>query len=87
MQLRRGDVALVFFPYSDLSTVKQRPVLIVQADALNTGLPQLVVATISSNMNRAGHRSRVALRLESPESRSAGLRTDSVIMTGQAGNC
>jgi mRNA interferase MazF len=52
---RRGDIALVIFPNSDLKTAKKRPVLIVDSDDVSTGLPQRIVAMISSNMNRAGH--------------------------------
>ena len=81
MNLRRGDVALVYFPHSDLTRVKQRPVLVIQADNLDTGLPQLVVAMVTSNMSRAGHPSRVAVRLKDVRSRLTGLKTDSVIMT------
>jgi len=40
MNLRRGDVVLVWFPHSDLKTFKQRPALVVQADGLETGLPE-----------------------------------------------
>ena len=53
----------------------------VQADNLNTGLPQLIVAMITSNLSRAGHPSRVFVSLASPEGRRAGLITDSVILT------
>ena len=80
MQTRRGDVVLVLFPNSDLRTAKRRPALVIQAAALDAGLPQTLVAMITSNLARAGHPSRVAVRLESPEGRAAGLRTDSVIM-------
>jgi mRNA interferase MazF len=55
--------------------------LIVQADGLNTGLPQTVVAMISSNLARLGHPSRIAVRLATPEGATTGLRLDSVIMT------
>lgn len=61
--------------------MKLRPVLIVQADGLNSGLSQVVVAMISSNMRRAGHRSRVSLQMGSLEGRQAGVLTDSVVMT------
>lgn len=81
MNPRRGDIALVYFPHSDLTTIKQRPVLVVQADDLGTGLPQLVVAMITSNTSRAGHPSRVVVRLRSAPARTTGLKTDSVIMT------
>jgi len=39
IDLKRGDVVLVWFPNSDLKTLKRRPALIVQADDLKTGLP------------------------------------------------
>src|SRR6266540_3485200 len=38
---KRTDVVLVLFPNSDLGTAKLRPTLVVQADNLNTGLPQV----------------------------------------------
>jgi mRNA interferase MazF len=81
MPFNRGDVVLVFYPDSNLRTAKRRPALVVQADNLQTGLPQVIVTMISSNMSRAGHPSRVAISRSSPEGRSMGLRTDSVIMT------
>ncbi len=79
--LKRGDVVLVWFPNSDLKTFKRRPALVVQADGLNTGLPQVVAAMITSNLTRRGHASRIFVSLESTEAQGAGLRTDSVIMT------
>jgi mRNA interferase MazF len=63
--LRRGDVVLVLFPNSDLVTFKQRPALIVQADNLDTGLPQVVIAMITSNLARRGHPSRAFIPLNS----------------------
>lgn len=79
--LERGDVVLVLFPNSDLRTAKTRPAIVVQANALNTGLPQVVVAMITSRLSRAGHPSRVTVQLDSPEGRQSGLLSDSVIMT------
>lgn len=81
MPFRRGDVVLVLFPDSNLRTAKRRPALVVQADELHTGLPQSIVAMITSNMMRAGHRSRVIIKRESAQGRGMGLLTDSVIMT------
>ncbi len=81
MNLRRGDFALVYFPHSDLRTVKLRPVLVVQADNLNTDLPQIIVAMVSSNLSRVGHASRVPVLLKDPATSQTGLKSDSVIMT------
>ncbi|MGD0128889.1 MAG: type II toxin-antitoxin system PemK/MazF family toxin [Terriglobia bacterium] len=81
MSLNRGDFALVYFPHSDLRTVKLRPVLVVQKDDLSTGLAQVVVAMVSSNMARAGHPSRVTILLKDSPALPTGLKSDSVIMT------
>ncbi len=78
---KRGDVVLVLFPNSDLTTAKTRPAIIVQADNLQTGLPQIIVAMITSQMFRAGHPSRVTILRNSPEGQQSGLLVDSVIMT------
>lgn len=78
---RRGDVVLVLFPHSDLRTAKTRPAVIVQADHLGTGLPQVIVAMISSQASRVGHPSRVPVLLSTPTGRQSGLLTDSVVMT------
>jgi mRNA interferase MazF len=52
---KRSDVILVLFPHSDLRTAKPRPALIVQADNLQTGLPQVIVAMVTSKLFRASH--------------------------------
>jgi mRNA interferase MazF len=81
MSYRRGDVVLVLFPDSNLRTAKRRPALVVQANDLRSGLPQTIVAMISSNLARAGHPSRIAISLGAAEGRASGLRADSIVMT------
>lgn len=81
MPFSRGDVVLVMYPNSNLMTAKRRPALVVQADALGTGLPQIIVAMVSSTMSRAGHPSRVTIAHSSAEGGQMGLHSDSVIMT------
>lgn len=78
---KRGDIILVLFPHSDLRTAKTRPALAVQADNLDTGLSQVIVAMITSRMVRAKHPSRVTITLNSPEGRQSGLLADSVVVT------
>ncbi len=78
---KRGDVVLVLFPHTDLRTAKPRPALVVQADDLHTGLPQVIVAMITSRMFRAHHPSRVTVLRETPAGQQSGLLTDSVVMT------
>ena len=78
--VKRGDVILVLFPHSNLQTARPRPALVVQADHIQTGLPQVIVAMITSRMFRANHASRVTVSLETPEGQQSGLLTDSVVM-------
>lgn len=79
--LKRGDVALVLFPHSNLQTANLRPALVVQADRLSTGIAQVIVAMITSRMFRAGHPSRVTIVRNSPIGKQSGLLSDSVVMT------
>ncbi len=78
---KRGDVVLVLFPNSDLHTANPRPALIVQADNLQTGLTQVIVAMITSRLLRANHRSRVEVLLNTAEGQQSGLLSDSIVMT------
>ena len=78
---KRGDVVLVLFPHSDLRTAKPRPALVVQADNLQTGLSQVIIAMITSKLFRANHPSRMLVSLSMPEGQHSGLLTDSVVMT------
>jgi mRNA interferase MazF len=82
MNCRRGDIVLVLFPDSNLRTSKRRPALVIQADRLGLGLPQTIVAMITSNTARPGHISRVLVRVAGG-GRESGLLIlmDSVIMT------
>jgi mRNA interferase MazF len=71
----------VLYPDSNLLTAKRRPALIVQANNLQTGLSQFIVAMITSNLSRANHPSREKILLSSSEGKLSGLLSDSVIMT------
>lgn len=78
---KRGDVILALFPDSNLQTAKKRPVLIVQADNLQTNLPQIIVAMITSNLSRKAHPSRVLVDISTLAGKQSGLLSDSVIAT------
>ena len=67
MNCRRGDIVLVLFPDSNLRTSKLRP------DQLHSGLPQTIVAMLTSNMARAGHPSRVLARVAGEGAKGSGL--------------
>jgi mRNA interferase MazF len=47
---KRGDVVLVPFPFTDLSSAKQRPALVVSADSFNAVREDVLVAAITSQI-------------------------------------
>lgn len=81
MSYKRGDIVLVLFPDANFRTAKRRPVLVIQADELNTGLSQTTVAMVTGNLSRANHPSRIPIDLQTEEGKRSGLSLPSVIMT------
>ena len=47
---KRGDVVLVPFPFTDLSSAKQRPALIISSDVLNSTREDLLLAAVTSQI-------------------------------------
>jgi mRNA interferase MazF len=77
---KQGDVVLVLFPNSDLITAKTRPAVVVQANNLQTGLNQVIVAMVTSQMSRGQHASRLMIMLDTDEGQQSGLISNSVVM-------
>ena len=49
MHLQQGDIVLVPVPFTDLSSRKRRPVIIVSSDAYNASGVDMVVVAMTSN--------------------------------------
>jgi len=81
MNYKQGDIILVWFPDSNLITAKKRPTIVLQADNLQTGLEQLIIAMITSNLMRKEHPSRIFVDMHSIIGQQTGLIGDSIIMT------
>jgi mRNA interferase MazF len=47
---RRGDIVLVPFPFTDLSSSKRRPALVVSPDAFNDQMQDVVLVAITSQV-------------------------------------
>ena len=47
---KRGDIVLVPFPFTDLSSSKKRPALVVSPDQFNGRMEDLVVVAITSQL-------------------------------------
>jgi mRNA-degrading endonuclease toxin of MazEF toxin-antitoxin module len=81
IDVRRGDVVLVGFPFVQQGTVarKRRPAVVIQSDRYNRWRSAVILAAITSSQKRRGLGSKVTVARGSPEGGRAGLRTDSVV--------
>jgi mRNA interferase MazF len=53
MAFQRGDVILVPFPFSDLSTTKVRPAVVVSSSTYHNSEPDLILAAVTSKIATA----------------------------------
>ena len=81
IELRRGDVVLVAFPFIAQRQVqrKRRPALVVQADRYNRRRAAVIIAAITSARAHGHLPCKLPVAKDSPEGREAGLRLDSVV--------
>ena len=79
--LCRGDVVLVAFPFvrAGVTHRKRRPAVVIQSDHYNKRRAAVILAAITSRMDRADLPCKVTVLHDDPEGRRAGLRTDSLV--------
>jgi len=75
--LRRGDVVLVPFDFTDRSGTKWRPAVIVSCDRYNSQTPDVLIASITSNLGAVIHPGDYPLA----DWRAAGLLKPSLAQT------
>jgi mRNA interferase MazF len=78
--MKRGDVIVVDFPFSDATGRKVRPALVVQADEWNRRLSDTILALITSSRSRfTGAATQLQIDVATPDGRTSGLRLSSVV--------
>lgn len=55
MMYRQGEIVVVPFPFSDLSSIKQRPVLILSKNVDNESSEDVITCGITSNLKDSKH--------------------------------
>ena len=79
MNIQRGDVVLVDYPYAAGGGTKVRPVLVIQNDRDNQRLLHTIVVQITSVTRRALEPTQLLIEIVTPEWQQSGLRQNSVV--------
>jgi len=79
MNVHRGDVVLVDYPYAGGGGAKVRPVLVVQNDRDNLRLLNTIVAQITGTTRRSLEPTQLLIEIGTPDGQQTGLRQDSVV--------
>jgi len=74
--MKRGDVVLVDYPYSDRTGSKLRPALCVQADFLNVLISDTLLVSITRTIRPA---SSTETQVEAAHEPQSGLKHESVV--------
>lgn len=77
----QGDVVLVPFPFTDFSTFKQRPAVVISSNGFNRIHQDVIVAAITSHLSTQPLFSDY--RLDPADWKSAGLPKASLVKLGK----
>ena len=81
MNYKRGDVVLVPFPFTDLTTIKQRPALIISSGKFNSMQEDAIIVAITSNITE--RRTKYEYRMTVAEQKEAGLPKTAIVRCGK----
>lgn len=79
MNVQRGDVVLIDYPYAGGVGAKVRPALVVQNDRDNRRLVNTIVVQITSVTRRALEPTQALVDMTTPEGQATGLQQNSVV--------
>lgn len=80
--MKRGDVVLLTVPFTDLSSTKVRPAVIISNDNYNANQNGVVLVLITSNVSRVSPDDYV-LDVGNPEFKNTGLKQASAFRVGK----
>ncbi len=76
---QRGDVVLVWFPFSSGTSGKLRPALVVQNDKNNARLANTIIAAITTVTRRIHEPTQLLVDITTVEGKTSGLLFNSAI--------
>jgi mRNA interferase MazF len=77
--MKRGDVVIAQFPYADRRPAVYRPCLVVQADYYNQRIKNVLLATITTNLNRRNDPAHLFIDVSAPDGQRTGLLANSLV--------
>ena len=80
--MKRGDIILIKFPFTDLSTTKVRPALVVSSDKYNIKGEDAIFMCISSNIKNKQDND-LLIKSSDKGFTSTGLKQASLFCTGK----
>jgi len=81
----QGDIVLIPVPFTDLSSQKRRPVIVVSNDAYNRACQDVIVVAMTSNPSAAPHSFRITSTdlVEGALNRPGTVRVDKIYTLAQ----
>ena len=76
--MKRGDVVLIKFPYTDLTSTKVRPALVISSDNYNLSGADAIFVAISSKLDNL-QQYDIEMNLANPEFSVTGLKAPALI--------
>jgi mRNA interferase MazF len=77
--IKRGDVVIVDFPFSDSGQSKVRPAVVVQNDNDNLSIRKTIIVMVTGNLRRRGVASHLFVDPKDPSGASSGLSFPSLV--------
>src|SRR3989344_4164516 len=77
---KQGSVILVPFPFTDFSTIKQRPAVVISSTQFNRSSDDIILAAITSHLQV---KSLYDIHLNKTDQHHAGLPKPSVVKCGK----
>jgi mRNA interferase MazF len=74
---KQGDIILIPFPFSDLSTLKQRPAFVISSDSYNKIHADIIICAITSHIPKQTE--PFDYKMTSDDIKHAGLPKESLI--------
>jgi len=78
---KRGDIVLVPFPFTDFSTLKQRPALVISSDVFNRSREDIILVALTSQTDSASKGGNY--HIKGAEQKRSGLQREGVVLVGK----